>query len=62
MAVTVGPDGKATKVEDYGGVRNLEMSGFAQALLLLTEYKPATCKGVPCTMQFPFVLQMKGVE
>jgi hypothetical protein len=23
---------------------------------------PATCKGKPCTLRFPFVLQMKGVE
>jgi Zn-dependent M32 family carboxypeptidase len=60
MAVTVGPDGKATKVEDYGGVRNPEMSEFAQSLLLLTKYKPAMCKGSPCAMQFPFVLQLKG--
>src|SRR5262245_6243425 len=30
MAVTVGPDGKPTKVEDFGGVHNKQMTDLAQ--------------------------------
>lgn len=54
MAVTVGPDGKATKVEDFGGVYDVEMTELTQQVLLLTKYKPAVCSGTPCTMQFRF--------
>lgn len=59
MAVTVGPDGKATKVEDFGGVHNLQMTELAQQVLLLTKYKPGICNGTPCTMAFPFRLKLK---
>jgi hypothetical protein len=59
LAVTVGPDGKATKVEDFGGVDNKDMTQFAGSVLLMTRYKPATCNGSPCTMQFPFRLKLK---
>ena len=59
MAVTVGPDGTATKVEDRGGVYNVQMTELAQQVLLLTRYKPAVCKGQPCTMQFRFTQKLK---
>jgi hypothetical protein len=59
MAVTVGPDGKATKVEDFGGVNNKDMTQFAGSVLLMTRYTPALCSGTPCTMQFPFRLKLK---
>jgi len=60
MVVTVGPDGKAIKVEDFGTVRNKQMTDTTQQVLLLTTYKPGICKGAPCTRQFKFVQQLKG--
>src|ERR1044072_1103925 len=52
MKVTVGPDAKAIKVEDFGTVRTGQMTEITQQVLLLTTYKPAICNGQPCTMQF----------
>ena len=60
MAVTVGPDGKATQVEDLGGVYNIQMTEIAQQALLLTKYKPAVCNGSPCTMKFKFTQKLKA--
>jgi hypothetical protein len=60
MAVTVGPDGNATKVEDRGGVYDIQMTEIAQQVLLLTKYKPAVCKGQPCTMQFRFTQKLRA--
>jgi len=60
MAVTVGPDGKATKVESFGNVYNIQMNEITQQVLLLTKYKPALCKGSPCTSQFRFTQKLKG--
>jgi hypothetical protein len=60
MKVTVGPDGKAIKVEDFGTVRTGQMTETAQQVLLLTTYKPASCDGTPCTMQFRFTQQLGG--
>jgi len=60
MAVTVGPDGNAIKVEDRGGVYDIQMTEIAQQVLLLTKYKPAVCKGQPCTMQFRFTQKLKA--
>jgi len=59
MAVTVGPDGQAIKVEDRGGVYDIQMTEIAQQVLLLTKYKPAVCNGHPCTMQFRFVQDLR---
>lgn len=59
MAVTVGADGKGQKVEVYGGVDDPELLKFAATVLLMTRYKPAVCSGQPCTMQFPFNLQLQ---
>ena len=61
LAVTVGTDGKAIKVEDFGGVTGAnagEMTNYAQSLLMMAKYKPAVCKGQPCVMQFPFRLPL----
>lgn len=61
FAVTVGPDGKAIDVHDFGGVRGVnaaEMSSYVTTVLMDTKYKPALCKGEPCTMQFPFKLKL----
>ncbi len=60
MAVTVGPDGKATKVEDIGNVYNVQMTELAQQVLLLTKYKPGVCAGQPCTMKFRFTQKLKA--
>ena len=60
FAVSVGPDGKATKVEDYGSSNRPEMTEFASSILLMTRFKPAVCGGKPCAMQFPFRLRLTG--
>lgn len=56
--VTVGPDGKAKKVDAFGDCDKAEMTRFAGQVLLLTKYKPAICKGAPCAMEFPFNLSL----
>jgi hypothetical protein len=60
MAVTVGPDGVATKVEELGNVYDLQMTELAQQVLLLTKYKPGVCSGKPCTMKFKFTQKLKA--
>jgi hypothetical protein len=60
MAVTVGPDGRAIKVENFGDVENAEMTEVTQKALLRTKYKPAMCSGSPCTMQFRFTQKLRG--
>jgi hypothetical protein len=60
MAVTVGPDGKATKVADFGKTNNPEMVEFVAQVLLMTPFKPAVCSGKPCAMDFPFKLTLNG--
>jgi hypothetical protein len=60
FAVTVGADGKATKVEDYGSSDKPEMTELAGSILLMTKFKPAVCSGKPCAMQFPFRLRLTG--
>lgn len=61
LNVTVGPDGVATDVEDFGtvgGVNAHEMTTYVAAILMKAPYKPAMCQGKPCTMQFPFKLKL----
>ena len=60
MAVTVGPDGRAIKVEDLGSVDDAHMTEVAQKALLSTKYKPAVCNGTPCTMEFRFTQKLKS--
>jgi hypothetical protein len=60
MAVTVGPDGKAKQVAEFGKNNNPEMTQFVAQVLLMTPFKPAVCSGQPCTMQFPFQLTLNG--
>jgi len=60
MAVTVDAQGNATKVEDRGGVHDIQMTEIAQQVLLLTKFKPAVCSGQPCTMQFRFTQKLKA--
>jgi hypothetical protein len=59
MVVTVGPDGKATKVENFGS-SSARLAETAQQILLLTPYKPGLCGGQPCTMQFRFQQKLAG--
>jgi len=60
LAVTVGPDGKAIKVDDFSHLRSTQMADLAQQVLLLTKYKPGICSGTPCTMQYRFTQKLKG--
>jgi hypothetical protein len=60
LAVTVGPDGKAIKVDDFSNLRSTQMADLAQQVLLLTKYKPGLCSGSPCTMQYRFTQKLKG--
>jgi len=59
MKVTVGPDGKAIKVEDVGSVAAGQMTEIARQALLQATYKPAICNGTPCTMQYRFTQMLK---
>jgi len=62
MVVTVSPDGKALAVADNGGVGGanaMEMTQFAQSVLLMTKFKPAVCAGKPCQSEFPFILDLR---
>jgi hypothetical protein len=61
LLVTVGADGNATKVEDFGSVNGpnaYEMTNYAAAVFMKAKYKPAVCNGKPCIMQFPFKLAL----
>jgi hypothetical protein len=61
FGVTVGPDGVASKVDDFGGVGGAnahEMTQYVASVLVNAKYKPAVCQGKPCTMQFPFRLKL----
>ncbi|MEJ0085047.1 MAG: hypothetical protein WDO72_05170 [Pseudomonadota bacterium] len=61
FGVSVGPDGKASKVDDFGGVGGpnaYEMSQYVASILVNAQYKPAMCKGQPCAMPFPFKLRL----
>ena len=60
LAVTVDAQGNATKVEDRGGVYDVQMTEIAQQVLLLTKFKPAKCSGQPCTMQFRFTQKLRA--
>ena len=56
LVATVDAAGKVTKVDAYG-VPDPDLAKYAASVLLLTEFKPALCKGTPCAMQFPFSLK-----
>jgi hypothetical protein len=59
MVVTVGPDGKAIKVENFSNVINPRIMETTEHALLETKYKPGVCSGTPCTMQFRFTQKLK---
>lgn len=61
LAVTVGADGNAIKVQDLGGVGGVnarEMTQYVQSVFMMAKFKPALCQGTPCTMEFPFKLKL----
>jgi hypothetical protein len=60
MVVTVGPDGKAIKVENFSNTRNPRITKTTQQVLLLQKYKPGICGGTPCTMQFRFTQKLNA--
>jgi hypothetical protein len=53
LIATVGPDGAVTQVKAMGPF-DPEMTKVVATILTLTPFKPALCKGVPCTMDYPF--------
>ena len=53
LVVEVGEDGVATSVKAIG-MPDKELVKFATSVVLLIPYKPARCKGVPCSQQFPY--------
>lgn len=53
LIAAVASDGNVTQVKAIGSP-SPEMTKFASTVLLLTKFKPALCKGAPCTMDYPF--------
>ena len=58
LFATVDQDGKVVQVKALGNP-DPEMTKLAATVLSLTRFKPALCKGVPCTMDYPFRLNFK---
>ncbi|WEF32026.1 hypothetical protein [Pseudoduganella chitinolytica] len=56
--VVVGPDGKAIEVRIYESATP-EMTQLLSNLLVVEQYKPALCRGRPCTQEFPFRIALK---
>ncbi|MBB3222326.1 energy transducer TonB [Pseudoduganella umbonata] len=53
MGVIVGPDGRASEVKVYGS-SDPQLTTVIASVLVLEKYKPALCRGTPCTQEFPF--------
>jgi hypothetical protein len=53
MGVVVGPDGRASEVKVYGSP-DPQLTTIVANVLMLEKYKPALCRGLPCTQEFPF--------
>ena len=52
LVATVGPTGDALKVQAIRSP-DPDMTKFAASVLFATKFKPAMCKGQPCTMDYP---------
>ena len=52
LVATVEPDGTVSAVKVVGAPSQ-ELVKFAGQVLLLTKFKPASCRGKPCKMDFP---------
>lgn len=61
LVANVDASGTVTNVEAYAAL-DPEFTKFAASVLMLTMFKPALCKGVPCKMQFPFALTLEVVQ
>ncbi len=57
MAVTIDSTGTPTKIEVYRSP-DPDLTAVAARIALLTKFKPAICSGQPCTMAFPFSLNI----
>ena len=53
VQVTIGPDGRATAFR-FRVHQSDDIAKAVGLVLLKTRFKPASCHGVPCTMDFPF--------
>jgi hypothetical protein len=53
LAVNVNAAGNPVSVEVLRSP-DMTMAKAMAAVLMLQKYKPAICKGSPCSMQFPF--------
>jgi hypothetical protein len=58
LAADVDASGDVTKVEVYDSPDPV-FTNFAASVLMLTKFKPAVCKGVPCRMQYPFGMNLR---
>lgn len=56
MGVIVGPDGRASEIKVYGS-SDPQLTTVIANVLVLEKYKPALCRGTPCTQEFPFRMQ-----
>lgn len=54
VLVDVNAEGSAVGVSSLNPSADPQMLRFVAQVLMLTRFKPALCKGVPCAMQFPF--------
>lgn len=53
LVATVAADGQVAAVKAIGSPKP-EMTKAASTILLLTRFKPALCKGIPCRMDYAF--------
>lgn len=56
--VMVGPDGKASEVRVYKSP-DPEVTKIFANLLVLQEYKPPLCHGVPCSQEYAFRVDLQ---
>lgn len=57
LAATVDSQGTVTEVVAYDDPDPV-FTKFAASVLMMTKFKPAICKGVPCRMQYPFSFKL----
>jgi hypothetical protein len=57
LVADVDSTGTVKKVEIYDNP-DPDLVKFAASVLLMTKFKPALCKGNPCSMQYPFSFQL----
>ena len=65
LAVTVGPDGNAIKVQDLGGVGGAnarEMTQYVQSVFMMAKFKPASVPGNPMHHGVPVQAQAELIS